>query len=819
MSLPAFLSTYDLPLFAAASLVSLLFCGVALLLPPGRPAPRTAAAIGRVAAGGTLLGVTVWGVFFLTWKGFFPFVAASIPASAMATSLVLAIMGATAALAIAVCGDPGLRGTVLAGSILAASASCLLFVAMSALAAPLTLGYDLSRVLLAMIGGTLLCSAGLHQLRHAPAGGRRRLLPGALVALMPPLLDIASLSAILPFTEWETAAATPGALALQPLTVVFLSELAAILALTRAGAAVDRQSASRARRENERLRQLTDSTFEGLLVHRDGVVLDANTAFCAMAGLPLNEVKGRPVADFAPAFSAPAFSGPALSGQGGTAPVEGAIAVAGGEPLPVEMLSRAINLGDGQVEVTAVRDIRERRAAERSARDRQRVRDLQRETDEARERQRIAEEASRAKSAFLAMMSHEIRTPMNAVLGLTATLLEERLTAEQRGVVRAIHTSGDSLLRILNDILDFSRLDAGRMTFEYGAFSPATLTQQTLSVHGPVAVEKGVFLEVMQDSDMPARVVGDAGRIGQVLHNLVSNAIKFTRTGGVTVHARRVATESDDIRPGAAEAGQMGGGMGGGQTGGDAGRAGSERVTIEWTVTDTGIGIAPEKLGSLFDAFVQADTSITRRFGGSGLGLAISRQLVDRMGGTIGVTSIPGVGSTFKVRLTLRLAADREAARPEPPADDSLARHLASRDRPLRLLLAEDNAINKLVFSRMLAGLPILVDIADNGNEAVRAAERTRYDLICMDMSMPEMDGLEATRAIRRGHGPCRAAPIVAMTANAFPEDVTACLNAGMNDFVSKPIGKPTLLNAILRALAPGEERPARRKADARETV
>jgi PAS domain S-box-containing protein len=772
MSVATFLSAHDIRLLAAALLASLALCSAVFwimpLRPLGRPVARDRNTLARTGLTGILLGAGVWIVLFLSWKGFFPFVDAAMPGSAVAGSLALAILGATAALAVSIHGESGTRNTVLAGSILAATVSCMLFVTMSAIAAPLTMGYDLTEVLGSMIACTAMCSLGLHSIRRA-YNRRQVLLPGVLVAVAIPLLNLASLCSILPFTEWEMASATPGALALQPLTVVFLSEFAAVLALTRAGAQVDRRTAARTRQENERLRQLTDSTFEGLLVHRDGCVLDANMAFCAMTGLALETVIGRPVSDFAQALQAG-------SRQTGSEqhPIETELLVAAGDRLPVEMLSREINLGDGQVQVTAVRDIRERRAAEQSARDRQQVEDLQRETEEARERQRIAEAASRAKSAFLAMMSHEIRTPMNAVLGLASTLMDDGLTREQEEVVRAIKTSGDNLLRILNDILDFSRLDAGRMTFEHTPFSPATLTQEMLSVHSPGAVEKGLALTARQEMGMPDRVIGDAGRIRQILHNLVSNAVKFTRAGEVGVVARCVSRADDE-------------------------------VTIEWTVADTGIGIAPDKLGSLFDAFVQADNSITRRFGGSGLGLAISKQLVDRMGGTIDVRSVPGQGSVFTVRLSLRMAVEQSDPQAIPAPADLLVEHIEGMGRKLRLLLAEDNATNRFVFARLLRGTKVDVVIAENGLKAVEAAEQSVFDLICMDMSMPEMDGLDATRAIRAGDGPNRHAPIIALTANAFAEDMEACRLAGMDDFLSKPVSKDVLFAAILRCLPKGD--------------
>jgi PAS domain S-box-containing protein len=760
------LKTHDWRMFAAALGLSLALVPVSLMCLPPRPCGRTWRSLLRISAAGLLLGVAIWASFLLCLSGFFPFLPARVPLDAAGLAVALAIVGSIAALAVAALGDDGSRNTVLSGSILAASASCSLFVAMSGIARPMALGYALEDVLGAMVAGTLVLGFALRRVARAPTS-LRGMMAAVLVAVALPVLDLGSMASILPFTDWEAASATPGALALRPLTVVFLSEFVAMLALTRAGSAVDRQSAARTARENSRLRQLTESTFEGLVVHRDGRIIDANSAFCTLLGQDLDAIKGRPVSDFAAGFTnAP-----------GNQPVEFDLAVAGGGTIPVEMLSRTINLGDGDAQVAAVRDIRERRAAEHSARDRQRMLDLQRETKEARERQRIAEETSRAKSAFLAMMSHEIRTPMNAVLGLASALLDEGLTEEQRDVVTAIRDSGDSLLRILNDILDFSRLDAGRMTFEAASFSPATVTQETLSVHGPQAAAKGLRLDVESD-DLPDLLVGDAGRIRQVLHNLVSNALKFTDVGSVTVEARCLSQTPDD-------------------------------AVIEWRVVDTGIGIEADKLGSLFDAFVQADNSITRRFGGSGLGLAISKQLAEQMGGEIGAASTPGKGSQFWFRLRLTRPKEEPVAQNDASAIAArLAALLAARPGPARLLLAEDNPTNQFVFTRMLKNTPVTVDIANDGRQAVERAAATTYDIIFMDMRMPEMDGLEAARSIRGGQGPCRSVPIVALTANAFAEDMAACKAAGMNDFVAKPVSKQRLNEALLQALGAPEHRP-----------
>lgn len=384
------------------------------------------------------------------------------------------------------------------------------------------------------------------------------------------------------------------------------------------------------------------------------------------------------------------------------------------------------------------------------------------------ERRDSAEQASRTKSSFLAVMSHEIRTPMNAVLGLTSSLLEGELTPEQRRVLKTIHESGDSLLEILNDILDYSKLESGNLSFELIPFAVQDIAQSAVDIIGPRASAKGLYLTVLNDPSMPHGVVGDAGRLRQVLINLVSNAVKFTSTGRVTVSCRCVErTESE--------------------------------AELEWAVSDTGIGIAPDKIGKLFRDFAQADCSINRRFGGSGLGLSICKRIVEAMKGRIEAESTFGAGTTvrFAVKLpisTLKTESDQTL---ESSADQlkSYIRHL---NRPLRVLIADDNPTNRIVAAKMLQEFdPHIVAVAD-GTEAVDAVKRREFDVVLMDVRMPDMDGLEATRAIRQLG---MSVPIIAFTANAFADDIEATRHAGMSDFVAKPVRKPVLLDAMMRCL------------------
>ena len=385
----------------------------------------------------------------------------------------------------------------------------------------------------------------------------------------------------------------------------------------------------------------------------------------------------------------------------------------------------------------------------------------------------VAQAASRSKSMFLANMSHEIRTPMNGVLGLASTLLDENLDPAHLETVAAIRESATALLRIINDILDFSQIEAGRMTMEAAPFSLEKLMHDVVTAAaGGRAAAKGLSIVVDRDDTLPAGVLGDAGRIRQVLLNLISNAVKFTERGQVTVAVRRVATAGD-------------------------------RIAIEWQIRDTGIGISPAALTTLFQDFAQADGSIARRFGGSGLGLSISRRLVEMMGGTIAAASESGAGSVFTVRLTLPEAELPAASGEQVIATaESLYAVLRAHGRRLRVLLAEDTPTNQVVVRQILKSFNIRVDIASNGLEAVDAASRVEYDLIYMDMRMPEMDGLDATRAIRRMESPGRRVPIVAFTANAFEEDARACRAAGMDDFIAKPVRKSAFIGATVNALA-----------------
>ncbi|HZZ31454.1 MAG TPA: ATP-binding protein [Phenylobacterium sp.] len=374
-----------------------------------------------------------------------------------------------------------------------------------------------------------------------------------------------------------------------------------------------------------------------------------------------------------------------------------------------------------------------------------------------------AESATRAKSAFLATMSHEIRTPLNGVLGMAQAMAMGEVTEQQRERLEVIRQSGESLLAILNDVLDLSKIEAGKLELEHSEFDIDELSRGAIGAFAATAEAKGLSFELKVARGARGVYRGDSVRVRQILYNLVSNALKFTETGGVKVAVSR------------------------------------KRAMLSIAVRDTGIGIAPEKLTGLFQKFEQADASTTRRYGGTGLGLAICRDLVDLMGGAISVDSILGEGTTFTADLPLkRHAAAR--SNPAPPPADAYA---PSDGVTIRVLAAEDNGMNQLVLRTLLNQVGVEPMIVDTGRAAVEAWAREPWDLILMDVQMPEMDGPTATGVIRareRAEGRPRT-PIVALTANAMSHQVAEYLRAGMDDFVAKPIEAARLYEVIQRAL------------------
>ncbi|MEP5155141.1 response regulator [Planktotalea sp.] len=413
-----------------------------------------------------------------------------------------------------------------------------------------------------------------------------------------------------------------------------------------------------------------------------------------------------------------------------------------GEKIWVETNIVPIGRGDGTIEMVVAIE-----------RDITAIKDHERELAEAKI---LAERGEQSRSEFLATMSHEIRTPMNGIIGLSDLLAEQDLPEDVRKYVATIKNSADALLAIINDILDFSKLDAGKLSIDPVEFDLRACFANAVELLDPQAQEKGIFLDVIEDQPLPTLAVGDDGRVRQIFLNMIGNAIKFTSKGGVTLTTRVQETE--------------------------------DSFKIGLDIKDTGIGIEQNRISQIFDKFQQADGKTTRKFGGTGLGLSISKQLAEHMEGGISVVSTVNKGSTFTVELVMG----------KPRHSDNRS-EVAKREKadivPMSILVAEDNKTNRFLINKFLQDLPVDLSFAHNGREAVEYTRERAPDLIFMDMSMPEMDGLEATQRIREMGG---AQPhIIALTANAFASDREACFQVGMNDFLAKPVKKADLLSKL----------------------
>ena len=524
-----------------------------------------------------------------------------------------------------------------------------------------------------------------------------------------------------------------------------------------------------------RFRGVFDAVGEAIFIHdaNTGAILHVNRRMGEMYGIPLEKAKemgpddlsaGKSPYSSAEAmalFEAAATQGPRRFEWQARRPGDGTL-------FWVEVNLRKAHLGDRDCFIAVVRDIGQEKAT-RSALENQKAH-LEElvlaRTGELAEARDAAEAASIAKSTFLANMSHEIRTPMNGIIGMANILRREGVTPKQTQRLDTIDASAQHLLSVLNNILDLSKIEAGKFTLEEAPIIVRSLLTNVSSILAERAKAKGLHL-LIETGHLPHNLLGDPTRLQQALLNYATNALKFTETGTVTLRALMQEEAADE-------------------------------VMLRFEVQDTGIGITPEAMSRLFSAFEQADNSMTRKYGGTGLGLAITRRLAELMGGEAGADSTPGAGSTFW--FTVKLKKSAEAASMSPATGIDAESVIRQRHSGKHILVVDDEPINREVAQMQLEAAGLVVDTAEDGAEAVAMAQEETYAAIFMDMQMPKVNGLEATQEIRQLSG-YRDTPIIAMTANAFAEDKTKCLEAGMNDFLIKPFNPEELFAILLRAL------------------